>query len=250
MRPATLILLSLAALAGAFFGVRQYAPQYLPDRFTTDAMLRERFRERIAAENVGAAAFFAKFETLFPADNEALMSELIALYRRGGTEQQARVLGESYMTSFVEDNKHYIARAEPAALTSLASTLREGARALRRENPAACMASLSGGPIPSASGAPSPALTSAAVAMLDTIASGRNQATRYEAPTEQQLIAWLDRYASLGGDRAVLEAFENTALLSRFEPDALCEASELMWTAALQAEDDFVPRFVSMAMSQ
>lgn len=250
MRPATLILLSLAALAGAFFGVRQYAPQYLPDRFTTDAMLRERFRERIAAENVGAAAFFAKFETLFPADNEALMSELIALYRRGGTEQQARVLGESYMTSFVEDNKHYIARAEPAALTSLASTLREGARALRRENPAACMASLSGGPIPSASGAPSPALTSAAVAMLDTIASGRNQATRYEAPTEQQLISWLDRYASLGGDRAVLEAFENTTLLSRFEPDALCEASELMWTAALQAEDDFVPRFVSMAMSQ
>ena len=82
------------------------------------------------------------------------------------------------------------------------------------------------------------------------IASGRSQTTRYEAPTEQQLIAWLDRYASLGGDRAVLEAFENTALLSAFEPDALCEASELMWTAALQAEDDFVPRFVSMAMSE
>jgi hypothetical protein len=183
------------------------------------------------------------------------MSGLVALYRRGGGEEQARVYGESYMRSFLEDNKHYVGQAEPAVLTSLATALAEGTRAMRRADPMACAQTLRGGGFNAgdargASNESKAALTNLAVATLEAIASGRRHATRYDPPTQQQARAWLERYSSLGGDQAVLEALDNPARLSAIPAETLCRAGELMWTAALQADDDFAPRFVSLAVSQ
>lgn len=253
-RPATLMLVALAALVGAAFGVRQYTPQYLPDQFTTDAVLRERLREIIAEDEVGDA-FFDRFEVLFPADYEAIMSGIVALYRRGGSGEQARVYGESYMRRFLEDNKRYIAQAEPAVLTSLATVLAEGTRAMRESDSTACAQTLRGGGFNAgdargASAASKAALTNMAVVTLEAIASGRRHAVQYAPPTQRQATAWLERYASLGGDEAVLEAMNDPVRLDALPPETLCHAGELMWTAALQAEDDFAPRFVSLAVSQ
>lgn len=254
-RPATLMLVALAALVGAAFGVRQYAPQYLPDQFTTDAVLRERFRGQIAEHDVVAASFFDRFETLFPADYDVFMDGLVALYRRGGSEQQGRVFGETYMTSFVQDNQRHIANAEPAVLTALAAALEQGARTMRQEDPMACAQAMRGAAFSTAvandaSERSKAALTNIAVVMLDAIASGRAHSTQYARPTEQQVQSWLQRYEALGGDQSVLEALSDEARLGAVDPHALCQAGEIMWTAALQAEDDFAPRFISLAMSQ
>lgn len=251
-KPATLIILALVALAGAAFGVRQYAPEYLPDRFTTDAVLHERMRERIA-DDPEAHAFFEKFEVLFPADYNQMMSQLVVMQRRGDSQRQVLVFGQAYMRSFMSDNMRHIATADADALRAMGASLAEGIQFLRRENPGACALYIRAGAAPpSELSRLSPEARAAFIritnAALEGIASGKRNPIQYEQPTEAQWLAWLNRYMALGGNTTILEALDNDAQLRALDPSTICEASDLMWQAVLQAEDDFTPRFVSYSM--
>lgn len=251
-RPGTLIILALLALVGAGVGARQYAPQYLPDRFTTDEILAERMGERLREEPM-AAAFAAKFEELFPADYEELMRQLVILWRRGGTQEQASVLGESYMTRFIEDNKHHTAAADPESLMALGRALSVGMSALRRESPTLCALYMQQGNVPpqmleTLSDETKQTFIDVTVAMLDAIAAGKRAPTQYAEPSEAQWVAWLARYDALGGDQNVLAAMNSPSAAAALSPSQTCEAADLTWTAVLSAEDDFAPRFISYSM--
>jgi hypothetical protein len=231
--------------------VRTYAPQYLPDEWTTDAILRDRLRARLT-EDERADAFFTKFETLFPADYNELMTQLVALYRRDGTQDQARRLGETYMRSFIDDNLPHVATADAASLTELAAALANGTRTLQQEDAMLCAITFRDGRTFALPTEAVPEQTQTAFiritnAMLDAIASGKRAPTQYAEPTEAQWLALLERYEALGGDQRTLEAFGNGVQLP---PEVLCGVAADLWTAVETAEDDFASRFVAYSMSQ
>lgn len=252
-RPAILVVVALFALVAAGFGVRQYAPHYLPDQFTTDAVLAERMAARIM-EDPSAAAFYTKFEALFPIDHAEFVNQLVLLQRRGGTQQQAMVLGQSYMTSFIEDNQRHAAAADPAALIALGEALGEGMRALGREDPNLCALYLRNGNVPpqllmNLSTETKQTFMGVTSALLDAMHSGKTNPAQYAAPSEAQWLAWLARYEALGGDQRVLEAFNTPAQMRSMPAAEVCRAADVMWSAVLSAEDDFAPRFVSYSMT-
>lgn len=254
MRGLIILLALVGLIGGGGYAVREYAPQYLPDQLTTDAVLMDRLRTQIT-EDGRAEPFFAKFETLFPADYNELMTQLVALYRRGGTEQQAMRLGESYMTSFIEDNQQHVAAAEPAVLTELGRAISNGTTLLREENVVVCgeafrSSSSFNAPVEGMSTPTQDAFVAISVQMLEGIASGKRAPTQYVEPSQAQWLALVGRYQELGGDVAALEASANPVMMRRLPPDAVCGMVDLLWKAALQAEDDFLPRFVSHSMRQ
>jgi hypothetical protein len=235
--------------------VREYAPQYLPNEWTTDEVVRDRMRAQIAVDDPHIAAFFDKFETLFPADYEEVMTRSVAMYRRRAAQHEARQFGERYMQSFLNDNKTHLSAAEPASLVALGQAIGDGTAQLGHDSPTLCVEFLTAGGAPSfapnqLSAESRGALVRITNAMLDSIASGRRAQVQYADPTEAQWAAWLERYANLGGDRSVLEALNSTAVLRTLPPDAVCNSAVVMWRAVLEAEDDFAARFVSYSMRQ
>jgi hypothetical protein len=252
MRGFLIVIVLGALIVGGGYGVRTYAPQYLPDDWTTDAVLRDRLRER-AMEDERSAAFFAKFETLFPADHGEVMTQLVALHRRGGSREDAQRLGESYMTSFITDNRLHVAAADPAALRELAVSFAEGTRQLRQESAIICAQTFRDGrrfavPPDQLSPETQRAFIRITLAMLDAIASGKRAPQQYAEPTEAQWLAMMQRYAALGGSETALQTIGyNSSALS---PDETCAVAEHLWTAVAQAEDDFTARFVSFSMRQ
>jgi hypothetical protein len=248
-----LVVLTLIGLiAGGGYGVRTYAPQYLPNEWTTDEVLSQRLRTEIA-EDGRADAFMTKFERLFPADYNEIMAQLVALYRRDGTKEQAATFTESYMTTFLADNKRHVPLAEPAALGELGASIAEATRVMREEDPQAC-----GELVRSGRGFTmqledmSPAMQTAFIrvtnAMLDGIASGKTTPTQYAPPTEVQLRGLFSRYEAAGGNMQALQASARDPYMLSMSADEVCLMSERMWVAALQAEDDFLARFVSYSM--
>ncbi|MCX7358864.1 MAG: hypothetical protein NT015_12090 [Alphaproteobacteria bacterium] len=251
MRGFLIILALIGLIAGGAYSVRTYAPQYLPDEWTTDAVLRERMRDELRTD-ARADAFFTKFEALFPADYNELLNSIVTLRRRRGTEAQARQLGESYMRSFIEDNQRYVALAEGPALVDLTRAIAAGTHALRAENPTACgeMFRSGGGfnmNVDTMSEPTQDAFMGITLAMLDGIASGKRTPTVHPAPTQAQALAWVNRFEQLGGDTAVLEAIGSSDIYGA-SPDKVCDTANYMWTSALQAEDDFVARFISLSV--
>lgn len=252
MRGLLSVLVLIGLIVGGAYGVRTYTPQYLPDEWTTDAVLHERMRERVMADE-RSRVFFAKFETLFPADANEIITQLIALQRRGGTPEEAQRLAETYMTTFITDNTIHVAAAEPAALRELASSFAEGTHRLRQESAVLCAETFRDGrrfAIPPDQLRPETqqAFIRITVAMLDAIASGKRAPQQYDEPTETQWQAMIARYEALGGDQNALQAVgHNPATLSA---DQVCAVVEYLWAAVAQAEDDFTPRFVSYSMRQ
>jgi hypothetical protein len=255
MRGFLILIVLVGAIAGGGYGVREYAPQYLPDQWTTDAVLRERMRARVAEDDENVAAFFEKFETLFPADYNELMGRSVELYRRGGSREEASALGGRYMRSFIADNQRHVSAAQPEALLELGRAIEAGTSQMRRENLAQCVQFLTdnaGASMDYSTLTPDTrqAFVRITNAMLDSIASGMRTPAQYAEPTQAQWEAWLARYPALGGDRAMLDALGSDARLRTLPPDQVCAAAELMWTAVLSAEDDFGARFVSFSMRQ
>jgi hypothetical protein len=254
MRGFVIVLLLIGLIGGGGYAVREYAPQYLPDQWTSDAVLTQRLRERLD-EDSRAEAFFTQFEALFPADYDELMLQLVRLYRRGGTQQQAFTLGERYMTSFIEDNQQHVAAAEPAQLVELGQAIAQGTTLLRQENEAVCGEAFRSQrgfnvPVTGMSQETQDAFTRISLAMLNGIASGKRTPTEYAAPSEAQWLALVTRYEAVGGDRAALEASASDAQMRTLPAATVCGMVERLWAAAVQAEDDFVPRFVSHSMRQ
>ena len=254
MRGLLIVLALIALIGGGGYAVREYAPQYLPDEWTSDAVLTQRFRERMR-EDVRADAFFTKFEQLFPADYSELMAQVVALSRRDGTEQQALVLGESYMRRFIEDNQIHVAGAEPAVLTELGRAISHGTTLLREEDANVCGNAFREGrgfnvQTQGMSAATQDAFLQIGLAMLDGIASGKRAQTVYVQPSDAQWMALVSRYEALGGDATALQASASPAQMQVMPAATLCGMVERLWVAALQAEDDFVPRFVSFSMRQ
>lgn len=249
MRGLIFVLALVGLVAGGGYAVREYAPQYLPNQWTTDEVLTQRLRTELAKEE-RFEAFFVKFEQLFPADYNEIMTQLVALIRRNGTQEQARTFTSSYMTSFVEDNQRFVSMAEPAALIELGRTIHGAMQVLRAENPAMCGEAVRRGrgfapQFETMSPATQTALINITNAMLDSIASGKRSPTQYEEPTQAQAIALFARYEALGGDMDALMLSARDPSMRSLPPEQVCLVSEQMWEAALQAEDDFVPRFVS-----
>lgn len=251
MRGFIIVLALIGLVAGGGWAVRTYAPQYLPDEWTTDEVLLVRLRAEIV-EDPYASAFITKFEQLFPADNTELMTRLVALYRDGGSADQARTLTESYMRSFVEDNKRHVANAGASELTALLAALSETTRLLRTENPELCaqmFRSNAAPPLEGLSNETKAALVGVTTAMLDSIASGMRAPTQHPPPSQAQAIAWMRRFEASGGDVRVIEAFGSSDMYG-LSSSAVCDAASLMWTSALSAEDDFAARFVSLSYRQ
>lgn len=254
MRGLIIVLALIGLIGGGGYALREYAPQYLPDQWTTDTVLKERIREGIGTE-AHADAFFTKFEQLFPADYNELMTQLVALYRRGGSETQALTLGKSYMRQFIEDNQSHVANAEPAVLTELGRSITQGITVLRQEDASMCGEAFRAGagfnlPVEGMSPTAQDAFWNISLVMLDGIASGKRTPTEYAAPSEAQWVGLISRYEALGGDRRALEASASEAQMRMMPAAQVCTLVEHMWMAALQAEDDFVPRFVSHSMRQ
>lgn len=251
MRGFLIILALLGLVIGGGYAVREYAPQYLPDQWTTDEVLTQRMRAGLQ-EDALADAFFTKFELLFPADYNEIMTQLVALHRRGGSKEEADRFGENYMRSFIQDNQRYIANAEPEVLVSLTRALLAGAQALRAENPTQCGEIYrSGGgmnlPVEGMSPPTRDAFLNITLAMLDGIASGKRARTNYEAPNQAQSLAFIGRYQALGGDMAALEASASSDIYG-LSAETVCATVEHTWAAVLQAEDDFAPRFISLSI--
>lgn len=254
MRPGIIIIVSLLALVGAAFGVRQYAPQILPDQFTTDAVLADRLRAQLAEDENGAA-FFEAFERLFPADHQVLLQEYVDLYRRGGTQEQAMALSEGYMSRFIADNTRYASGADAETLVMLGGKIGEGISALRRENPVLCAQYMRQGAAPvlrpnMVSPEARGVFTRIGTAMLESIANGKTTAMTHAEPTEAQWLAWVARFEALGGQPDVLRAMGDPVQAGSLAPAEICEAADIMWVAVLQAEDDFASRFVSYSLRQ
>lgn len=254
MRGLVIVLALIALIGGGGYAVRTYAPQYLPDQWTSDEVLEQRFRERMR-EDVRADAFFTKFEQLFPADYNELMAQAVALYRRNGTEQQGFVLGQTYLRSFIEDNQAHIVGAEPAVLTALGQAISHSTTLLREEDADICGNAFREGrgfsvETEGMSAATQDAFLQVGLAMLDGIASGKRAQVIYVQPSDEQWIALVSRYEALGGDTAALQASASPSLMRAMPAAKVCEMVERMWVAALQAEDDFMPRFVSFSMRQ
>ena len=252
MRGLIVVLVLLGLIGGGGYAVRTYAPQYLPNEWTSDEILTERLRVEIAKDQ-RADAFLAKFEQLFPADYNEIMTQLVALYRRRSTEQQVDAFVERYMTSFLQDNKRHVPLAEPAALTELGASIAHVTRVMREDDAQMCGAVLRQGygSVPNLEQS-SPAIQAAFIrvtnAMLDAIASGRRAPTQYAAPTDAQMRAMFNRFEAIGGDMEALQRSAGDTYMRSMPAETVCLMTEQMWTAALQAEDDSGPRFVSHAM--
>lgn len=249
MRGLLIMLALIAAVAGGGYGLRTYAPQYLPNQWTTDDVLRERTRDQIA-QDPRSAEFFAKFETLFPADYNEVMNQLIALQRRGGTNEEANRWGEAYMRSFMNTNRAHVVAAEPAALRAVAEAFADGTRRLRQENVALCAQTFRDGrgfttPEQGLSPETQAAFFHITDVMLDAIASGKRAPQQYQEPTEAQWNAMFARYQALGGDPRSLGVNPNA-----LPPDRVCALAEHLWTAVAQGDDDFTARFVSYSLRE
>jgi hypothetical protein len=254
MRGLLIVLALVALIGGGGYAVREYAPQYLPDEWTTDAVLTQRLREDMR-DDPRADAFFTKFEQLFPADYNELMSQVVALHRRNGTEQQGFTLGQTYLRSFIDDNQMHIAGAEPAVLTKLGRAISHGTTLLREEDAELCGNAFREGrgfsvETEGMSAATQDAFLQIALAMLDGIASGKRTQTVYVQPSDAQWAALVGRYEALGGDAVALQASASPVQMRMLPAATMCGMVERVWVAALQAEDDFFPRFVSYSMRQ
>lgn len=252
MRGLLIVLALVGLIGGGGYAVREYAPQYLPDQWTTDAVLTQRLRAELGKDE-RVDAFFARLEQLFPADYSEMMAQLVVIYRRNGTAEQAATFTERYMSSFVADNQRHVQAAEPAVLIELARAIADAMAVLREEEPLACGEIVRRGPgfspeFEDASPATKSALIRVTIAMLESIASGKRAPTQYAAPTQVQLQALFDRYEASGGDMRALELSARDPSMLSLSSEEVCMMSESMWRAALQAEDDFVPRFVSTTM--
>ncbi len=252
MRGFIIVLALIGLVVGGGYAVRTYAPQYLPDEWTTDEVLMGRMRAEIMSDPHGAA-FLTTFERQFPADNTELMTRLLALYRDGGSPEQAQRLTESYMSSFVEDNKRHIANASAADLTAVLSALSESTRLLGAENVALCARVFTSGgvsiPMDGLSDETKTALVGVTTAMLNSIASGMRTPTQHPPPSEAQAIAWMRRFEANGGDVRMVQAL-GTSDMYGLSPRDVCDSATIMWASALEAEDDFAARFVSFSFRQ
>lgn len=244
------LLLTLVIAGGVIFSVRSCSSNN--PSFMSDAQVRERMQAEVARDP-SAAAFFSKFETLFPEEHARFLDQMVALYRGGATQEQAFNAGQRTMTTFIEANVAHAASADPETLTALARTLSAGVNALASENPTLCAQLIRTGVASShAALSLSPSSRDAMMQItnhtLDAIAAGRSAPTQYVDPTDADMNQLVGVYTAQGGDVASLAAFGDPAQLAALDTNAVCRTGQSLWNAVLLMPGDFIPRFVSYSM--
>jgi BMFP domain-containing protein YqiC len=192
---------------------------------------------------------FQRLEIYYPAETQAMLDQTLAIYRRGGSQEEAGAVVRATMMEIVNRNAVHASRAEPAALRASAQTTLDSLDVLQREDVEACQEMLLQENLSSETRRRQSrdvhrVLATVTVATLDAIHSGQTNPREYAPLLGQDYEAMFSKFEALGGDREVLRTLMGEAGGS-LSPDVACRTGRLFWSAILSAPGDFPERYMS-----
>jgi hypothetical protein len=196
---------------------------------------------------------FQRMEVYYPTETQALLDETLAIYRRGGSQEEAGAVSRATMARILQRDTGHVANAEPAALRAIAQTTLSLLEVLQRTDLAACQEVLVQGDLSvltrqRVSDEVHRALANGTVATLDAIQSGKSAPQTYARLTPEDYRLMFAHFAADEDARANLQTLMS-GNGGAVAPDVACDTGNRMWSGILGAPRDLPERYISEIMS-